>query len=98
MTYVPGSACLRCFRPDEPSAEDAGSALESGIVGAVAGHVGSMQAIEAVKYLVGAGGLLANRMLFFDGLTARHRTLAIGRRPDCPICNQTREESTWTTC
>lgn len=83
MTYVPGSACLRCAIPKEPEAGAYPTSLEEGILGAVAGHAGTLQAIEAVKYITGAGKLLTGRMLFIDALNARYKSVEIEKRKGC---------------
>ena len=97
MTWVPGASCLRCIIPEEPSATATIPPSVHGIVGAVAGHVGTLQALEAIKHLVGAGSGLVGRMIFFDGLAATHRTLAIPRRPDCPACGHVPRRHAWKT-
>lgn len=83
MTYVPGSPCLRCAIPNEPEAGAYPTSLDEGILGAVAGHAGTLQAIEAVKYITGAGRLLTGRMLFIDALNARYKSVEIEKRKGC---------------
>lgn len=96
MTVVPGqSACLRCLFPEPPAADAVPTCQEAGILGAVAGVIGSVQAHEAIKYLLGdylRGGhlredlaLLTNRLLTFDGLTGRSRSIALAASPQCPL-------------
>jgi len=86
MTYVPGEACLRCFMPAVPSGDDARTSINDGILGAVAGNIGTLQAMEAIKYLTGSGSLLINRMLFFDGLKTQYRVLNITKKQGCSAC------------
>lgn len=97
MTWVPGTSCLRCLLPEEPSPTETDPPDAHGIVGAVAGHVGTLQALEAIKHLVGAGSGLVDRMLFFDGLAATHRIIAVPRRPDCPACGHPTRRHAWKT-
>ncbi|MBN2753379.1 MAG: HesA/MoeB/ThiF family protein [Candidatus Goldbacteria bacterium] len=86
MTYVPGQACLRCFIPDVPKGEDAHTSINDGILGAAAGNIGTLQAMEAVKYLTGNNELLTGRMLFFDGLKTQYRVLNITKKQGCSAC------------
>lgn len=80
MTYTPGNASYRHVF-GEPPAEDAASAPQEGVIGAVAGIVGSIQAAEAIKYFTGIGELLTNRILFIDGKTMQFRSLSVPK-PD----------------
>ena len=88
MTYVPGEGpCYRCVFNEPPAPGTVPSCREAGVVGAIAGVVGSMQAIEAVKYLTGAGQLLTNTLLSFDTLTMQfHRIPLRGRDARCAVC------------
>ena len=90
MTYVPGRGpCLRCLLGNVPPAEDALTCSQAGVLGAVTGVVGSLQALEAVKFLLGIGELLTGRVLTFDGLTLRTRVSAVFRaNPECGVCGQ----------
>lgn len=89
MTYTPGTPCLRCFSKDVP--ENAPNSNDEGILGAVAGTLGTLQAAEAVKYLCGAGDLLAGRMLFYDALRMKFREVAVKKRQDC-LCDNAEKE------
>jgi molybdopterin-synthase adenylyltransferase len=86
----PATPCLACFLR-EPSPE-AGSSGPAGqplpILGAVAGAMGCLQALEALKYLVGVGEYAECRILFFDGETMSFESVPIARSPDCPVCGQ----------
>jgi molybdopterin/thiamine biosynthesis adenylyltransferase len=85
MTIVPGrTACYRCAFPVEP--EDARSCAEAGIAGPVAGVVGSLQALEALKFLTGAMPPLVNAFLSIDLATMETLRVSVQRRPDCPDC------------
>ncbi len=79
-----GKPCYRCLVPEIPP--DAETCVAVGVVGALAGVVGSMMALEAVKLLTGAGTPLAGRLLVYDGLSGESRTLKVGADPACPAC------------
>jgi adenylyltransferase/sulfurtransferase len=84
MTFLqPGETpCLACFIPESIKKET------KGIVGAMAGIVGSMQAIEVIKFLTGTGDILKNRLLHIDGKLMNITTLTIKRNPDCKVCSK----------
>lgn len=84
--YLPGQGCYRCLFPKPPPPGTVPSCAEAGIVGALAGHMGTLQAVEAVKVLLGAGKPMAGRMLLYDALGAEYRTVRWRRDPDCPVC------------
>jgi adenylyltransferase/sulfurtransferase len=84
--FLPGHGCYRCLFPTPPPPGSVPSCAEGGIVGAVAGFMGTLQATEAVKILLGAGETLANRLLLFDALQGDVRTLRWSRNPACPAC------------
>lgn len=79
-----GRPCYRCLVPAAPP--EAESCARVGVIGALAGVVGSMAALEAIKLITGAGEALAGRLLIYDGLAGTARTVAVGADPDCPIC------------
>ena len=79
-----GRPCYRCLVPEIPP--DAETCAAVGVVGALAGVVGSLMALEAVKLLTGAGEPLAGRLLLYDGLAAEARTVRVAADPDCPVC------------
>lgn len=80
-TLVPGlTPCLKCLFPEIPK-EDGPSVL-----GPVCGVIGSLQAMEVIKYLLGNGSLLMNKLLVLDGLTGTLDEVELERRPDCPAC------------
>jgi adenylyltransferase/sulfurtransferase len=86
MTVVPGtSACLRCVVQRAPPV------VETPVIGAACGVIGSIQALEAVKWITGRGDLLADRLLLWDGLAGRLEELAVERNPHCPACSGDRE-------
>ena len=79
-----GRPCYRCLVPEAPP--DAETCAAVGVVGALAGVVGSLMALEAVKLLTGAGEPLAGRLLIYDGLAAEARTVRVPADPACPVC------------
>lgn len=79
-----GRPCYRCLVPEIPP--DAETCARVGVVGALAGVVGSMAALEAIKRLTGAGETLAGRMLLYDALAGDARTVRIAADPGCPVC------------
>ena len=79
-----GQPCYRCLVPEVPP--DAETCALVGVVGALAGVIGSMMALEAVKLITGAGDPLSGRLLIYDALAAETRTVRIGADPDCPAC------------
>jgi adenylyltransferase/sulfurtransferase len=78
--------CLRCLLPGIPPRKDAPTCSEAGILGASAGVVGSWQAVEAVKLLLGVGEPLCGRLLMIDTFEASVSTLAVRKDPSCPSC------------
>lgn len=88
MTYVPGETCYRCIFNGPPPAGAVPTCSQAGILGAVAGMIGTIQAAEALKYLIGKGTLLVNRLLILNALDMRFRQVAFKRNPDCPICGK----------
>jgi molybdopterin/thiamine biosynthesis adenylyltransferase len=76
--------CYQCLVPEIPP--DAETCAAVGVVGALAGVIGSMMALEAVKLITGAGDPLTGRLLIYDALSAEARTVAIGADPECPVC------------
>lgn len=82
-----GRPCYRCLVPEIPPDAETCSAV--GVVGALAGVIGSMMALEAVKLICGAGSPLVGRLLLYEGLTGDSRTVRVGADPDCPVCGGT---------
>ena len=79
-----GRPCYRCLVPQMPP--DAETCARVGVVGALAGVVGTMAALEAIKVLTGAGQPLTGRLLLYDGLAGTARTVRIAPDPACPVC------------
>jgi molybdopterin/thiamine biosynthesis adenylyltransferase len=92
MPPRPGAAtvgpCYRCLVPEAPLPEESPGAVQVGILGAVAGLFGALQAVEAVKVLLGAGQDYAGRMLVYDGLAGTFRTVERVRDPACRVCGR----------
>lgn len=86
FTYVPGSACYRCIYPTPPEEGTVPSSSQAGVIGAIAGMVGTAQAAEVVKYFTGAGELLTNQLLHFDALTMTFTKIKIKKRDKCSVC------------
>jgi molybdopterin/thiamine biosynthesis adenylyltransferase len=77
MTHVPGTASYRCVYRQPPPAGAVPTCSEAGVLGAIAGILGTIQAAEAIKYITGAGELLTDRILTFDALTMDFRTIPV---------------------
>jgi adenylyltransferase/sulfurtransferase len=80
--------CYRCLYPEPPPAGLVPSCSEAGILGALAGAVGTIQAIEAVKELLGIGDSLAGRLMVFDALRMDWKKLKLRKDPGCPLCGE----------
>lgn len=90
FTVLPGKGpCWRCAAPGD---RDGSWESLTGMMGAVAGAMGILQATEVIKLLLGVGEPLARRTLFFDGLTGRFRQAECSRDPGCPFCSGTKGE------
>jgi molybdopterin/thiamine biosynthesis adenylyltransferase/rhodanese-related sulfurtransferase len=85
-TFLPGRGCYRCLFPTPPPPGTVPSCAEGGIIGALAGFMGSLEALETVKILLGTGEPLANRLLIVDALNGEMRTLRWQRNAACPAC------------
>jgi len=84
--FVPGKGCYRCLYPAPPPAGSVPSCAEAGVIGALAGQMGSLQALEAIKLLLGIGESLAGRLLTYDALYGEWRVFKYKRRANCPAC------------
>lgn len=81
------SACLRCLFPTQPADDEVPTCQTAGVLGALVGTLGIIQAAEAVKHLLGIGSLLTDRLLTCDAWKQRWRCVAISRSPHCPACS-----------
>ena len=88
MTYVPGeSPCYRCVFKDPPPKDAVPTCKQAGVVGAMGGVIGSLQAMEAVKYIIGKGKLLTGYLLTYDALTMDFRKIKLPHNTEnCPVC------------
>lgn len=84
--YLPDHGCYRCLFPEPPPPGSVPSCAEGGIIGALAGYMGTLQAIETIKVLLGIGRPLSDRLLLYNALTAEHRLLKRHRDRNCPVC------------
>lgn len=82
--------CYRCLYPEPPPPGLVPSCAEAGVLGVLPGLIGTIQATEAIKLIIGAGESLAGRLLLVDALTMQFRTIRLRRDPECPACG-TRE-------
>lgn len=86
--HAPAGPCYRCLFPEPPPEGLVPNCAQAGVLGALAGLVGSIQAAEAVKCLLGAGSTLAGRLLLVDLLAATFREVRLRRDPECPACGE----------
>lgn len=84
--FVPGKGCYRCLFPSPPPPGMVPNCAEAGVLGALTGLVGSIQAVETLKFLLGIGESLVSRLLLIDGLSMDFRQVKIRRNPECPLC------------
>src|ERR1700730_9164015 len=81
-----GGPCYRCMFPEPPPPGMVPSCAEGGVLGVLPGIIGVMQAIEAIKLIIGIGEPLVGRLVSFDALKMRYKEFKIRRDPKCPIC------------
>jgi molybdopterin/thiamine biosynthesis adenylyltransferase len=92
-TFVPFEGpCYRCLYPTPPPAELAPSCSANGVLGVMAGTMGTLQANEVIKLILGKGEPLVGRLLLYEALGTRFTELKVRRDPDCPICGEHAEE------
>ena len=90
LTVLPGrSACYRCLFIKPPPRGAVPSCSQAGVLGVLAGVIGTLQATEALKYLLGVGDLLTNRLLTYDAKRMLFRTVNVKRNAHCPLCGAT---------
>ena len=84
MTYVPDEGpCYRCVFKDPPPKDAVPTCKQAGVIGAMGGVIGSLQAMEAIKYLIGVGDLLTGRLLTFDALKMEFHTVKLPHKKGC---------------
>jgi molybdopterin/thiamine biosynthesis adenylyltransferase/molybdopterin converting factor small subunit len=84
--FLPGKGCYRCLFPTPPPPGLVPSCAEAGVLGALPGVIGCIEAIETVKLILGVGESLSGRLLLFDALSMDWRTVRVHRDPDCAVC------------
>ena len=89
--------CYRCLFPEAPPPELAPNCAEAGVLGVLPGIIGSIQATETLKYLLGIGESLVGRLLVYDALDQSFMTVKTKRRPDCPACADPASPPPWST-
>jgi molybdopterin/thiamine biosynthesis adenylyltransferase/rhodanese-related sulfurtransferase len=80
--------CYRCLYPEPPPAHLAPSCAEAGVLGILPGLIGTLQATEAIKLLLGKGNLLVGRLLQYDSMNMSFRTFKLRRNKSCPVCGE----------
>jgi molybdopterin-synthase adenylyltransferase len=88
LSTYKGKPCYRCLFAAPPPPGTVPSCSETGVLGAAAGVMGSLQALEVLKEITGAGTGLAGKLLLYDGLSARFRTVKLDPDPACPLCGK----------
>ena len=88
MTHRPGTACYRCLFPEPPAISDVETCATVGVLGSIAGMLGTVQATEATKCLAGVGEPLYNALLTFDALTMKWQRFDFPKNEGCPLCGQ----------
>src|SRR2546428_8822118 len=83
-----GGPCYRCLFPEPPPPESVPNCAQAGVLGVLPGIIGMLQAIEAIKLIVGIGEPLIGRLLHFDALKVKFRELNLRRDPECPVCGE----------
>ncbi len=86
FTHVPGGTCYRCVFPTPPPKGLVPTCSQAGILGSVAGIIGTIQATEAVKFILCKGSLLSDRLLVVDALAMKFREVSVRRNANCPVC------------
>ena len=86
FTHLPGTACYRCLFKSPPPANAVPTCSQAGVLGAIAGMLGTIQVAETLKYLTGVGELLTNKLLTFNAKTMDFRKINTRRQASCAIC------------
>ncbi len=90
-TYLPGQGCYRCMYPDPPPPGEVPNCSEAGVIGALPGLVGSIQALEVIKLILGIGETLTGRLLMIDALSMEFTELKVRKDPNCKLCGDNPE-------
>ncbi|MCZ6754862.1 MAG: molybdopterin-synthase adenylyltransferase MoeB [Gemmatimonadetes bacterium] len=85
---VDGGPCYRCLYAEPPPADLVPTCAEGGVLGVLPGIIGSIQALETIKWILELGDSLAGRLLLFDGLAMKLRELTVRKDPACPVCGE----------
>jgi sulfur-carrier protein adenylyltransferase/sulfurtransferase len=85
---APGGPCYRCLYPEPPPPGLVPSCAEGGVLGVLPGIVGTIQAAETLKLIIGKGDPLIGRLLLFDALGMKFRELKLRKNPECPVCGE----------
>jgi molybdopterin/thiamine biosynthesis adenylyltransferase len=88
FTHLPGTACYRCMFIAPPPAGSVPTCSQAGVLGAIAGMLGTIQAAETLKYLTGVGQLLTNQLLTFNAKTMDFRKIKTHQNTHCPLCGE----------
>jgi thiazole biosynthesis adenylyltransferase ThiF len=89
MTYVPGEGpCYRCVFKNPPPKDAVPTCKQAGVIGAMGGVIGSLQAMEAVKYIIGKGDLLTGKLLTYDALKMEFHTIKLPKDNNCAVCGE----------
>ena len=91
--FLPGQGCYRCLFPSPPPPGMVPNCAEAGVLGALTGLVGSIQATEALKLILGIGESLSSRLLLIDALSMNFREVRLKRNPACPLCGDNPTET-----
>ncbi len=83
-----GGPCYRCLFPEPPPPDSVPNCAQAGVLGVLPGIIGTLQAVEAIKLIVGIGEPLIGRLLHFDALKVKFRELNLRRDPQCPVCGE----------
>jgi molybdopterin/thiamine biosynthesis adenylyltransferase len=89
MTYVPGEGpCYRCVFENPPPPDAVPTCKQAGVIGAMGGVIGCLQAMEAIKYIIGKGKLLTGSLLVYDALTMDFHKIKLAHRGNCAVCGK----------
>ena len=88
FTHIPGHTCYRCIFKTPPPSDAVPTCAQAGVLGAIAGMLGTIQAAETLKYITGVGELLVDKLLTFDAKTMDFRKINVMRHDACPLCGK----------